>query len=179
MNFKEFNFSTKVESKKIMINNKEVRVLQYLPMEKKIDIIQIALQEAEEDPGVFNPMKLSTLMDIYMILFYTDIEIDDEDKADFLKLYDTFEINGVFDAVVDAIPEQEYLELKTFLETQQEILTKYKWSVAYMISTAIEAIPSRMEEVAQIINNFDPSKYQAVIDFATAANGGRPIPQKS
>ena len=32
-----------------------------------------------------------------------------------------------------------------------------------------------MEQVGEIVNNFDPAKYQAVIDFATAANGGRDI----
>jgi hypothetical protein len=32
-----------------------------------------------------------------------------------------------------------------------------------------------MEQVGEIINNFDPAKYQNVVDFATAANGGRNI----
>lgn len=179
MNFKDFEFSTEVEPKKIEINGKEINVLQYLPMEKKIDIIQIALQESEEDDGVYNPMKLSTLVDIYIVLFYTDIEIDDEDKKDFLKLYDALEINGVFDAVVDAIPEQEYNELKEFLEQQQAILTAYKQSSVYIITKALNSIPDKMEEVAKIVNNFDPSKYQAVVDFANAANGGRSIPINS
>ena len=28
---------------------------------------------------------------------------------------------------------------------------------------------------AKIVDEFDPEKFQQVIDFATAANGGRPI----
>ena len=28
---------------------------------------------------------------------------------------------------------------------------------------------------AKIVDEFDPEKFQKVIDFATAANGGRPI----
>ena len=177
MNFKEFDFSTEVEPKKVTIKGKEVKVLQYLPIQKKMDLIQIALQESEEDPGVFNPIKLSILMDLYIILFYTDIEIDDEDKQDFFKLYDILEVNNVFNIVIDNIPDEEYSELQEYVELQQNEWGEYRKSVVYLLKGIIDSLPDKMKEVSDILNSFDPSKYQAVIDFATAANGGRPIPQ--
>ena len=51
----------------------------------------------------------------------------------------------------------------------------FKQSAAYVIGQFIDVLPSQMEKVGEIVNNFDPSKYQAVVDFATAANGGRNI----
>ena len=51
----------------------------------------------------------------------------------------------------------------------------YKRSAAFLIGQFINELPERMEEVSKIVNEFDPSKYQAVVDFATAANGGRNI----
>lgn len=178
MNFKEFNFSTEVETKKIMINNKEVKVLQYLPIHKKMDLIQIALQESEEDTG-YNPVKLSLLMDVYMVYFYTDIEIDDEDREDVFRLYDILETNDVFNIIAEVIPEQEYEELKDFLTEQKEVWEKYRISLFGKIKDLINNLPSNIEEANKIISNFDPSKFQAVIDFATAANGGRPISQNN
>ena len=51
----------------------------------------------------------------------------------------------------------------------------FRQSAAYLIGQFIDVLPSQMEQIGNIINNFDPNKYQAVIDFATAANGGRNI----
>ena len=44
-----------------------------------------------------------------------------------------------------------------------------------MLQSVIQDLPKNAQMAADIVNNFDKSKYQAVVDFATAANGGRNI----
>ena len=39
----------------------------------------------------------------------------------------------------------------------------------------IDDMPAAAQAAMNLVNKFDPQKYQEVIDFATAANGGRPI----
>ena len=75
----------------------------------------------------------------------------------------------------ELIPEEEWTELRDLIQTQRETNMVYKQSVAYLIGQFINELPDQMEKVGEIVNNFDPSKYQAVVDFATAANGGRNI----
>ena len=48
-------------------------------------------------------------------------------------------------------------------------------STSSMIQSIINDLPKNAQAAANIVDNFDESKYQAVIDFAKAANGGRPI----
>ena len=43
------------------------------------------------------------------------------------------------------------------------------------LTKVIRDLPADAEAAAKIVDEFDPEKFQKVIDFATAANGGRPI----
>ena len=40
---------------------------------------------------------------------------------------------------------------------------------------AIKKVEKNAETAREIVDNFDPEQYQSIIDFATAANGGRNI----
>ena len=52
---------------------------------------------------------------------------------------------------------------------------KYNTTAAAVIRSLITDLPKQAEAANKIIENFDKEKFQAVIDFAQAANGGRPI----
>ena len=52
---------------------------------------------------------------------------------------------------------------------------KLNGTMVQAVKDFMDRLPAQMEQVAEIINTFDPEKYQNVIDFATAANGGRNI----
>lgn len=152
----------------------EIKVLKYLPIEDKNDLIAIALQNSD-DNGFYNPVKLEMFIELYMIYLYTDIEFDDEDKEDETALYNILKGNGIIEAVKNAIPEYELNSLYSLYYDYLSKKEKYRGSIAGVMSNFIEgAIPS-IEEAANIINNFNPENFQNVINFARAANGGRPI----
>lgn len=174
MKFNDLNLSINDSVKTISINDKKINVLQYLPVEKKNDLVQIALQQSEEN-GVYNEVLLNAYFYTYVVFFYSDIEFDNEQKQDVLNVYDVLNSQKIIEMVLAAIPEEEWKDLIESLEAQSETNMTYKKSAAYLIGQFINELPDQMEKVSEIINNFDPSKYAEVVNFAAAANGGRNI----
>ncbi len=152
-----------------------IHVKKYLPISDKIDLIQIALQKAEQR-GVYNEMKLTAHFYLNLIYLYTDLEFTPEEREDEYKLYDELDSNGIISAVCDAMDDDEYGELLNNLQIMKQNMVEYKGSAAALLQTVIQDLPRNAAAAAQIVENFDPEKYQAVTDFAKAANGDRPIP---
>ena len=88
MVYKDLKLKTKEEYNSVQLQEGvEIKVLKYLPIQDKIDLVQIALQKAEEN-GVYNEMKLDMYFNLYLIYMYTDLEFTEEEKADEFALYD-------------------------------------------------------------------------------------------
>ena len=174
MEFQELNLNINDNIKPIKINDKVIQVKQYLPISSKINLVQLTLQQAMED-GIYNAGLLDAYFNTFIVMYYTDLEFTDEQKQDILSLFDMFEGNGVIDAVCNVIPQVELEDLTSYLNEQKSYNMTYKTSASYLIGQFIDALPSQMEKVGDIINNFDPNKYAEVVNFATAANGGRNI----
>ena len=174
MKFDDLKLTKSDKVVSIKINDKEVSVKQYLPISDKIDLVQIALQQSLED-GVYNDGLLTAYFNTYLVMFYSDLEFTDEQKEDILSIFDILDSTNSLGMILSAIPKKEIEDVTEMLNNQQKSNVIYKQSAAYLIGQFINALPEQMEKVGEIINDFDPSKYQAVVDFATAANGGRNI----
>ena len=174
MNFNELELKINDKVRILKFKNKDIKVKQYLPIQDKLNLIQIALQQSL-DEGVYNDGLLTAYFHTYVVMFYTDLEFTEEEKQDVLTLFNLMDSENLIGSVIELIPQSEFGDLLEMLNNQQKNNMIFKQSAAYIIGQFIDALPSQMEKVGEIVNNFDPSKYQAVIDFATAANGGRNI----
>lgn len=152
-----------------------IHILKYLPISDKIDLIQIALQKAEEG-GIYNEMKLTVHFYLNIIYLYTDLIFTPEEREDEYKLYDELDSNGIISAICDAMDEEEYSELLTNLNTMKDTLVAYKQSMPALAQSLIQDLPRQAAAAADIVEKFDPEKYKNVVEFAQAANGGRPVP---
>ena len=170
------NFKLKVNEnvEKFTIGDVEVEVLQYLPIADKYDLIMIALQNSEED-GIYNPLKLDMYLNLYLVFMYTNINFTDKQKEDLNKLYDILESNGIIDQVINLIPENEYNEILEYINEIIERRNETKKTIGGLISKLISDLPKQAEAMQEIVNNFDPEKYPAVLNFAKAVNGNRDI----
>ena len=155
-------------------NNQKIEIKEYLPIEDKYDLIMITLQKSLED-GYYNPIKLDMYFHLNLIYMYTNINFTDKQKEDESKLYDTLKSNGFIDAFVNAINEDEYDDLYNFLLETEDKIVDYKQSVPSLVQGLINDLPKQAEAMKNIMDNFDPNKYQEVVNFAKAANGGREI----
>lgn len=174
MKYKDLNFEVIKDSSFITINDKEIEVSHYLPMEDKIDLIQIALQKALEN-GIYNEMKLEVYFNLNIVYMYTNLEFNADDLADEFKLYDELKTNDVFLSVIGAIPDDEYDDLLNFLTLTQKSHEKNKRSAAALLQSVIQDLPKNAAAAREIVETFDPEKYSEVVNFAKNANGGRSI----
>ena len=151
-----------------------IEVLKYLPIEDKYDLVMITLQKAKED-RIYNPIRLEMYFHLHLIYMYTNLSFTDKQKENEAKIYDLLKSNGFMDKFLETIDGDEYDFLFTMINDVMEYEMKYKNSAAAVVQSLIQDLPANAQAAAEIVNSFDPQQYQAVIDFATAANGGRPI----
>ena len=152
----------------------EIEVLNYLPIEDKYDLVMITLQKAEQD-GIYNPLLLDLYFHLHLVYMYTNLSFTDKQKENEPKIYDTLTSNGFFDKFFEVLDEVEYDELMSYIEELQNMTLHYRNTAGAVLQSIIQDLPKNAQAAADIVKNFDPKQYQAVIDFATAANGGRNI----
>lgn len=175
MKFSDLKLKTTVQSNQITLSSGEkINVKSTIPVSDKIDLIQIALQKAEED-GIYNQIKLDIYFHLNLLYLYTDIEFSIEDREDEMRLYDILERNGVIVDVISAIGEEEYEGLVNYLEDMKKANLKYKNTAAAVLTRIVQDLPKNAAAAKEIVDSFDPEKYPEIINFVTAANGGRNI----
>lgn len=175
MNYSDLNLKINTDTKCISIlPGQDINILQYAPIEDKNSIIQMAIQNSEEN-GVYNLLKLDMYWQMYIVFTYTDIIFTDEEKADIVKIYDELVSNGIMNAILYNINQDEILYIKDKIKDTLEAKAKYRNTIASVLNSFVENLPINAEAAKNIIDKFDPEAFQNVLRFATAANGNRPI----
>lgn len=152
----------------------KIEVLKYLPAADKYDLLMITLQKSLEG-NIYNEFKLNLYFELNLVYMYTNISFTEKQREDEFKLYDTLRSNGFFELFYEALDDKEYEELFDQIAELKVTMEKSRGSVAGVIANIIEDLPANAEAAAKIVENFDPSQFQAVVDFARYANGGRDI----
>lgn len=175
MNYSDFDLKTNTDTIRASIQpGVEINILRYLPIEEKNDIIQGALQNADEN-GIYNLVKLDMYFKLYCVYSYTDIEFTTEEKNDPAKLYNELCSNGIMECIFNSMDRDELNYLENMLEKTFKMKVKYRNTAASVINSFMESMPINANAAKEIIEKFNPEDFQRVIDFATAANGNRPI----
>jgi hypothetical protein len=174
LNYKDLNLSKETLIKKFKWNGHDIEVLGYLPVEDKYDIVMITLQRSFEN-GIYNPIKLDMYYHLNLVYAYSNLVFSDEDRADESKLFDELTSSGFMEEFLKNLNPTVYAEMLEDIENIAKLNMQYNAGVSGIIDKVMNDLPLKAEELKEIIDNFDPEKYQAVIDFAKAANGGRPI----
>lgn len=174
VSFANLKLKVDKEIKTVDFNGTQIEVAQYLPIADKKDLVDITLQKAEEN-GIYDPIQVDMYFHLHIVYMYSNLSFTDKQKEDESKLYDILESNGLMAAIIGAMNTDEYNTLYAWIVDKQKKIMKYKNTAGAVLQSVINDLPRNAEAAAQIVENFDPTKYQEVINFATAANGGRPI----
>ena len=174
VSYANLKLKTSREVKTFKFGEYEIEVLQYLPIEDKYDLVMITLQKAEEN-GIYNPLMLDVFFHLNLIYLYSNISFTDKQKENEFKLYDAIKSNGLLDSFLEVFDEAEYEELLGHIEEIMDMMLTYKNTAGAVLQAVIQDLPKNAEAMRDILDNFDKTKFQSVIDFATAANGGRNI----
>lgn len=106
--FTKLSLKRKNEVKTITINNNQIEIKQYLPVNDKLDLIARVINGAHDQNNFPNPIKIEVIGTLEMIMAYTNISFTEKQKEDIPKLYDLLEENGVIKDIISQIPEDEY-----------------------------------------------------------------------
>lgn len=154
---------------------KEIEVLQYLPIKDKYDLIMITLQKAKEG-DIYNPIKLDMYFHLNLVYLYSNIHFTDKQKEDEEKIFDTLVSTKLLDKILENMAESEFEDLWSKMNDYMNNELKYTTTAAAVIKSIIQDLPTQAQAAMDIVNQFDPEKFEAVKQFAEAANGDRPIP---
>ena len=92
----------------IKIGEETISVVQYLPLEKKLTVMQNIIEQAgNNEEGFYNIVKLSVFYTIEMLRAYTNISFTEKQLEEPQKLYDIIVLNNIWETVKDSIPEKE------------------------------------------------------------------------
>ena len=141
-------------------------VIDYLPIQDKLDLVNIAIAKSRDGYNNINRYLAKELMNLYIVIMYTNISFTEKQKENEYKLYDILKSNQVIETVIKAMPQQEYLELQTLLEMLIEDEKNMNKSIAGAINNLLENLPKSAEAAQGIINSFDQEKYGQVLDLA-------------
>lgn len=162
------------EIKEIDFMGNKIEVLQYLPVEDKYTLMMSVLEQSKQNE-IYNPFKVDIYFHLYLVYSYTNINFTEKQRENENKIYDALCSNGLLDEIVHAIPEEEYIELQRYIQEYIDTELTYKTTAAALVRNLIHDLPKQAEAMQDILNNFDKEKFQEVINFAQAANGGRKI----
>ena len=104
--FTKLSLKRKNEVKTITINNNQIEIKQYLPVNEKLDLIARVINGAHDQNNFPNPIKIEVIGTLEIIMAYTNISFTEKQKEDVAKLYDLLDSNGVVNTIIAAIPEE-------------------------------------------------------------------------
>lgn len=157
-----------LEEVEVIINDTPIHVKQYLPSAEKVEILNAIFSNADAGT-VVNSLAVDILFDLYVVFEYSDIEFTDEDRADLFALYDRLECNGIIDAVVSAIPEEEYNVLLNNANKIYDEYLGYRDSARAVFEQMSIFAPKSAETLKENIQDFDIEKMQEVLAIAKSA----------
>ena len=93
------------------INEQDIEVKQYLPINEKLELISSVINSAADENNFSNPVKENVFLTLEILYHYTNINFTDKQKEDPIKLYDLVVSSGLVNKVTDLIPEGELDEV--------------------------------------------------------------------
>lgn len=111
------------------INEQDIEVKQYLPINEKLELISSVINSAADENNFSNPVKENVFLTLEILYHYTNINFTDKQKEDPVKLYDLVVSSGLVNKVTDLIPEEELDEVINGVAQSVKAIYTYKNSV--------------------------------------------------
>lgn len=158
-----------IEDKIITINGMEVSVKQYLPIQEKADIIDSMLADVFDDNYIASPVRLQIYFYLAIIIKYTNIGLTEKMLANPAKTYDLLSMNGIFDEVIKAIPEDEFNDTFDLITETVEKISNYYQSFLGVLKVTSSDYKNTDMDVEKVMNELrsSPNELKLVQDVLT------------
>ena len=111
------------------INEQDIEVKQYLPINEKLELISSVINSAADENNFSNPVKENVFLTLEILYHYTNINFTDKQKEDPVKLYDLVVSSGLVNKVTDLIPEEELDEVINGVAQSVKAIYAYRNSI--------------------------------------------------
>lgn len=166
--FIKLSLKRKNEVKTITINNNQIEIKQYLPVNDKLDLIARVINGAHDQNNFPNPIKIEVIGTLEMIMAYTNISFTEKQKEDIPKLYDLLEENGVIKDIISQIPEDEYNFIIDGINKTVDAVYTYNNSVLGILEAVSKDYSNLDFDATQIQKKMaDPENLKLVRDVLT------------
>lgn len=139
----------------ININNIDITVKQYLPLDEKMELVQRVLNRAVDETGFFSPMRLDVILELEIIRTYTDINITDKMMDTPGKVYDQIENNGIWRDILTTLPQTEYHALHQAVNDCAAAVTSYQTSFVGVMKNISENYDATKINIDELMKTLD------------------------
>lgn len=169
---KEIAFNTmgiqpNIGIKEIDFKDMVLEVRTYLPINDKTQFIQFVVNGAlDEMTGTFSPLRTEVYFAIAICRWYAGITFTEEDLVNVAVVYDALETNGVIDAIMSEIPEEEMGFISSLVEETTKDIARYNSSAAGIIqsmSSDASGLDTQITQILDKIKNSEGLEQLAVI----------------
>lgn len=154
--------------KEVTFNDTKILVKTYLPIEEKLNLVEIVMQNAIEFNFV-NPIKTKAYFNAYVVIKYTNIDFSNY-IDDIPALYDLVKRSGLLDLVVGTA-EKDYDELADLCDAFVDRYENYQNSLYGIISQVLSDAPAQLKKAVDEIAKLDMSKLKEMYE-GVATQGG-------
>lgn len=145
----------KIDPVTIQINGQDIEVIQYLPTQEKLALVERVLNRTIDDTNFFNPVRMEVYTVIEIINTYTNISITEKMVENAPKTFDTLVMNKIVDAVIAAIPEEEYDTVFDAVEECALHIVNYLNSFSGILKNSTENYDATRFNLEDIIATLD------------------------
>lgn len=133
--FSKLGIKTDTSVSKIFVNEQEVEVKNYLPLDKKMELLSNVISAVwGEDDKYINRGKLECFFALEVMYAYTNLTFTDKMKEDPTKLYDMIFSSGLYHKVC-ALIQEELNFLYTCLFNTLDSMVQYQRSALGIMET--------------------------------------------
>lgn len=139
-------------------NGQNIEVLQYLPIEDKLNLIADVILGASDDNRFYNPIKLNLYLGLEILFRYTNLSFTEKQKEDLPKLYDIVKSNGLLQLIIDALPQKEYTDITNLLINSADNIYKQMNSavgIMEIIAKDYKNVGENTDSIAAVLQNPD------------------------
>lgn len=166
--FTKLSLKRKNEVKTITINNNQIEIKQYLPVNEKLDLIARVINGAHDQNNFPNPIKIEVIGTLEIIMAYTNISFTEKQKEDVPKLYDLLEENGVIKDIISQIPEDEYNFIIDGINKTVDAVYAYNNSILGILESVSKDYSNLDFDIAQLQKEMaDPDNLKLLKDVLT------------
>ena len=155
--FAKLKLQKNINTKTVIINEIEIEIKQYLPVEEKLAIIQNVINLSADENNFMNPVKIEVFGTLEIIFKYTNLSFTNKQKENPTELYDLLVGNGIVDKIIAEIPSVEYKSIIDSINETVESIYNYKNSILGILENVSQDYSNLLFDANAIKNDLsDP-----------------------